>query len=161
MADRMDSGQPILEWLERSDLFLTLVDEHGRWYRCHDLFRQFLRARLEETHRPAEIAALRLRASAWYAANGDLDGALLHAVAAGDTATAAQIVAQHRHALMNQSQWQRLEHWMHFFPREAIDAQPELLLSEVALKVVQQKIAEMPALLDRVEALLDGARRAE
>ena len=154
MAEKMASGQPILEWLERADLFLTLVDDRQRWYRCHDLFRQFLRARLEQMHGPTEIAALHLRASAWYAANGDLDEALQHAVAAGDMAAAAQIVAQHRHALMNQSQWQRLDHWLHLFPREVIDEQPDLLLSEVALKVVRQQISEMPALLDRVEALL-------
>ena len=154
IPEKMANGQPILEWLEHADIFLTLVDDRQRWYRFHDLFRQFLYARLEQMHGPTEIAALHLRASAWYAANGDLDAALQHALAAGDMAAAAQIVAQHRHALMNQSQWQRLEHWIHLFPREVIDEQPDLLLSEVALKVVRQQISEMPALLDRVEALL-------
>ncbi len=105
-------------------------------------------------HGPAAIAALHLRASAWFAANGDLDEALQHAVAAGDMAAAAQIVAQHRHALMNQSQWQRLAHWIHLFPREVIDEHPDLLLGEVALKVVRQQISGMPVLLERVEALL-------
>ena len=75
----MASGQPILEWLEHADLFLTPLDERQRWYRCHHLFRQFLRPRLEQMHSPTEIAALHLRASAWCAANGDLDEALQHA----------------------------------------------------------------------------------
>jgi LuxR family transcriptional regulator, maltose regulon positive regulatory protein len=154
IPEKMASGQPILEWLEQTDIFLTLVDDRQRWYHLHGLFRQFLNARLEQLHSPTEIAALHLRASAWYAANGDLDAALQHAVAAGDMAAAAQIVAQHRHALMNQSQWQRLQHWIHLFPRAVIDEQPDLLLCEVALKVVQQQIGEMPALLERVEALL-------
>ena len=65
-----------------------------------------------------------------------------------------QIVAQHRHELMNQSQWQRLERWVHLFPREVIDEQPDLLLIEVCLKFIRQQVGEMPALLDRVEALL-------
>jgi LuxR family maltose regulon positive regulatory protein len=154
IPEKMASGEPILEWLEQTDIFLTLVDDRRHWYRLHGLFRQFLSARLEQTHGPTEIAALHLRASAWYAANGDVDEALRHAVAAGDMAAAAQIVAQHRHALMNQSQWQRLQHWIHLFPRAAIDEQPDLLLCEVALKVVRQQVSEMPALLERVEALL-------
>ena len=97
MPEKMANGQPILEWLEHADLFLTPVDDRQRWYRFHHLFRQFLSRRLEQTHGPTEIAALHLRASAWYAANGDLDAALQHALAAGDMAAAAQIVAQHRH----------------------------------------------------------------
>jgi LuxR family maltose regulon positive regulatory protein len=67
---------------------------------------------------------------------------------------AIRIVAQHRHELMNQAQWQRLERWLHLFPREVIDDQPDLLLIEVWLKYIRQRLSEVPALLDRVESLL-------
>jgi LuxR family maltose regulon positive regulatory protein len=154
MADRLVSGEPILDWLDRSDLFVGAVDEQRRWYRCHHLFRQLLSARLQERYSPGEIAALRLRASAWCAANGFLDEALQHALAAQEWAASVQVVIEHRHELVNQSQWQRLDHWVHLFPREVIDQHPDLLLSEVALMVIQQRIGEMPAQLDRVEALL-------
>ena len=53
MAETMASGQPILEWLERTDFFLTPMDDQRHWYRCHDLFRQFLRTRLEQMHGPS------------------------------------------------------------------------------------------------------------
>ena len=140
MVDRMFNGQPILEWLDRADLFVVPVDEQRHWYRCHHLFRQLLRHRLEEMQGPAEIAALRLRASAWFADNGYLDEALQHALAANDMAAAVQIVAQHRHELMNQAQWQRLDRWLHLFPREVIDEQPHLLLIEVWLKFIHQQL---------------------
>ena len=71
-----------------------------------------------------------------------------------DWAAAVQVVAEHRHELMNQSQWQRLERWVHLFPREVIDEQPDLLLSEVAVMVIRQLVGEMQARLDRVETLL-------
>ncbi len=154
IVDRMFSGQSILEWLERADLFLAPVDDQQRWYRCHYLFRQLLRDRLQQLHGAAEIAALHLRASAWFAKNGYLDEALQHALAANDMAAAAQIVAQHRHDLINQGQWQSLERWIHLFPREVIDEQPDLLLIEVWMSFIQQRLGEMPALLDRIEALL-------
>jgi LuxR family maltose regulon positive regulatory protein len=154
MVDRMFNGQYILEWVERADLFLAPVDEQQRWYRCHHLFRQLLLHRLEQLHGAAEVAALHLRASAWFAANGHLDEALHHALHANDLPAAVQIVALHRHELMDQAQWQRLERWLHLFRREVVDDQPDLLLIEVWLKYMRQQLSEVPVLLDRVEVLL-------
>ena len=156
MAETMASGQTILDWLERTDLFLMRVDDQRHWYRFHDLFRQFLRERLEQTYDPSEIAALHLRASAWYAANGDLDEALRHAIAAGDMASAIQIVARNRHKLLNRSDWQRSNRWKGMFPREVIDVQPDLLLIEIWHRFFQRQISDVPVLLDRVEALIPG-----
>ncbi len=147
-------GQAYLEWLERADLFLMPVDDERRWYRCHPLFQQLLMHRLEQQHSPAEISALHLRASAWFAQNRYLEEALHHALAAGDRPAAVQIVARHRHELMNQDQWQRLERWVHLFPRQLIDEQPELLLTEVWIKFLRQQLADVPGLLDRVENLI-------
>jgi LuxR family maltose regulon positive regulatory protein len=153
-VDDMFNGEHILDWLDHADLFVAPMDEQRHWYRCHHLFRQLLTSRLQELQGPAEIAALRLRASAWFAANGYLDEALYHALAARDWAAAVRVVMEHRHELMNQSQWQRLDRWVHLFPREVIDEQPDLLLIEVSLKFVRHQVSEVPALLDRVEALL-------
>jgi ATP/maltotriose-dependent transcriptional regulator MalT len=62
------------------------------------------------------------------------DEALHHALHASDMTAAVQIVARHRHELMNQAQWQRLDRWVRLFPREVINEQPDLLLIEVWLK---------------------------
>ncbi len=153
MVDRMFNGQYILEWLERADLFLTPADDEQHWYRCHRLFRQLLLHRLQQLHGSAEIAALHLRASAWFAANDYLDEALQHALAAGNMPAAVQLVAQHRHQLMNQGRWQRLERWLHLFPAEVISEQPDLLLIDVWMKFFRQQLGAVPALLDRIEVL--------
>jgi LuxR family maltose regulon positive regulatory protein len=154
MVDLTFNGLPILEWLERSDFFLTAAAGPQRWYRCHQLFRQLLRDRLEQQYGLTEIAALQLRASTWFASNGYLDEALHQALAAHDQPMAVQIIAQHRYELMNQAQWQRLERWLHLFPREVIDEQPHLLLVEVWLKFIHQQLREVSPLLDRVESQL-------
>jgi LuxR family maltose regulon positive regulatory protein len=157
MVDLTFNNQPILEWLERADFFLAAVDDQRHWYRCHQLFRQLLRDRLEEQYAPAEIAAWQLRASAWFADNGYLDEALHLALAGNDLAAAVHIIAQHRQDLMNRGQWQCADRWLHLFPREVIDEQPHLLLLEVWLKFTRQQLGEAAAvLLDRVEALLPG-----
>ena len=158
VGDQLVNGEPFLDWLDQADLFMVPVDQQRQWYRCHHLFRQILLHRLEELQGPAEITALQLRASAWFAANGYLDEALHQALAAHDWAAALQVVTKHRHELMNQSQWLRLDRWVKLFPREVIDDQPDLLLIEISLKIIRQQISEAPALLNRAEALL--ARRS-
>ena len=97
--------QTCLEWLEQSGMFTTALDTQGQWYRYHHLFRELLRARLMQQSSADEIAALHLRASAWFARNGFIEEALHHALAGQDTAAAVRLVAQHRHALMNDEQW--------------------------------------------------------
>jgi LuxR family maltose regulon positive regulatory protein len=168
VGDQLIDGEPFLDWLDHADLFVVPVDQQRQWYRCHHLFRQILLHRLEELQGPAEIAAFRLRASAWFAANGYLDEALHQALSAHDWAAALLVVMEHRHELINQSQWQRLERWVNLFPHDVINEYPDLLLSEVSLKFVRHQIGDVPALLDRVEALLaqssserDEALRAE
>jgi LuxR family maltose regulon positive regulatory protein len=156
MVDLTFNDQPILAWLERADFFLVAVDDQRYWYRCHQLFRQLLRDRLEQQYGPAEIAALQLRASAWFADNRYVDEALHHARAANDMTAAVHIIAQHRQDLMNRGQWQRVDRWLHLFPREVIDEQPHLLLLEIWLKFTRQQLGEAAVLLDRVEALLPG-----
>ena len=157
-VDPMPGGESILDWLDHADLFVVPVDEQRYWYRCHHLFRQLLSTRLQELYSPTEIAALRLRASEWFAAHGHLNEALHQAITARHWAAAVQVVAQHRQTLMNHSHWLQLERWIQLFPREVINQQPEILLSEVAVLVIRQRVGEMPALLDRAEALL--AQRA-
>jgi LuxR family maltose regulon positive regulatory protein len=153
-TERRFSGQSVLDWLERTDFFLTPVDDGHQWFRCHQLLRQILHDRLLHEHRPAEIAELHRRASVWFADNGFLDEALQHALAADDVSAAVQIVAQHRHELMNQAQWPRLDRWIKLFPRNVVDQHPDLLLADVWIKYLQQRLLEVVPLLDRVEALL-------
>jgi LuxR family maltose regulon positive regulatory protein len=143
-----------LEWVHNADLFLSLLRDEPRWYRYHHLFREFLKQQLALRHTPEEIAVLHLRASAWLVANGHLDEALQHGMAAGNTTAAGRIVAQHRHALMNQKQWQRLSRWIQLFSHEAIDEQPDLLLATVWMEFIGQRLVDVPAALDRVEALI-------
>jgi LuxR family transcriptional regulator, maltose regulon positive regulatory protein len=154
VVDPENSGRVSLEWLHQADLFLTLLGDERDWYRYHPLFQEFLRQQLTQQYTPAEVSALHLKASAWLADNGYTEEALQHALAADDIAAAVQIVAQQRRELMNHEQWLRLERWLQLFPRDVIDREPELLLSEAWYLQNRQQHAYMPPLLDRVETLL-------
>ena len=43
-------SQPILEYLERANLFVVPLDDHREWYRFHRLFSDLLRSRLEQAN---------------------------------------------------------------------------------------------------------------
>jgi ATP/maltotriose-dependent transcriptional regulator MalT len=64
------SGEEFLSWLERSDLFITALDDDHEWYRFHHLFRDLLRRRLEDRLTSDAIAQLRRTAGEWFEASG-------------------------------------------------------------------------------------------
>src|SRR6266700_2933207 len=81
-AVREQSGsQVLLDFLERSNLFLVALDEQGQWYRYHRLFAESLRRLLQQTT-PALVPDLHLRASRWYEQQGLFAEAVSHALAA-------------------------------------------------------------------------------
>ena len=130
-AGQARQGQSFLQRLEAMNLFTMALDEQGQWYRYHHLFQALLRRRLTGKLNTQEIEALHLRASAWYAKHDELELALQHALAGNDAPSAVQLVAQHRHALLNTEQLPRLERWLRLFPAATLEQTPELLLVKV------------------------------
>jgi LuxR family transcriptional regulator, maltose regulon positive regulatory protein len=84
-------GQASLAKLEQANLFLIPLDDEGKWYRYHHLFAEVLRTRLQQTQ-PAIIPQLHQRASEWYAAAGQLEQAVSHALAMPDIERAATLI---------------------------------------------------------------------
>ncbi|MEZ4713059.1 MAG: hypothetical protein R3A44_38070 [Caldilineaceae bacterium] len=93
------SGQETLEYIEQNNLFLVPLDNERRWYRYHHLFADLLRQRLYQSTNSSigdeeemGVAALHIRASAWYENNGLEIEAFEHAAAANDIARAERLV---------------------------------------------------------------------
>ncbi|MFN8471508.1 MAG: LuxR C-terminal-related transcriptional regulator [Anaerolineae bacterium] len=125
--------QACLEWLEANELFTVALDAQGQWYRYHHLFQEFLLEQLMRRSDAEEIAALHSRASGWFARHGYLEEALRHALAGQDTAAAVRVMAEHRHALMDAEDWQRLERLLGMFSAETVATHLDLLLTQAAL----------------------------
>ncbi len=122
-------GQATLQMLEDTGLFTVSLDEKRLWYRYHHLFRGLLRSRLTQRLDAHTIDALHSRASAWYASHDTIEWALEHALAGHDILGAVQLVAQHRHILLNTEQRPRLERWLNMFPGTTLVQHPDLLLA--------------------------------
>ncbi len=125
-ALQQQGSQQVLEFLERSNLFVTALDRQRHWYRYHALFAEALRARLEQT--PAEeVDALHLRASQWYAEQGDTAEAVQYAMSAGDWERAADLIEAVAHTLIwRQGERTTVRRWLERFPHEVVHARPRL-----------------------------------
>ncbi len=79
----------MLEALARADLFITPLD--AQWYRCHRLFRDVLRRELADAA-PDTPSMLLGRAADWFLAQGQVEQAVEHRIAAGDAAAALALL---------------------------------------------------------------------
>ncbi len=75
----------MLEYLERTHLFLRPLDHERHWYRYHPLFSEALLARLEFLN-PVLVATLQTRTRAWYKDQGLLNESLESTLTTNDSA---------------------------------------------------------------------------
>lgn len=64
-------SQSFLDYLERANLFLIVLDDERQWYRYNRLFAEALRQRLRQTA-PELVSVLQQRANCWYEKQGQL-----------------------------------------------------------------------------------------
>ena len=116
----------MLEQLEQANLFLVRLDPTRPWYRYHHLFRDFLRHRLQRDQ-PGRSAELHRRAAYWYAAEGEITQAIQHALAAGDTTYAADLIVRVAwHQFSARGEIATILGWARHFPHERLVEQPLL-----------------------------------
>jgi len=131
VAGRSDSSALLTE-LERGNLFVVALEADHRWFRYHHLFRATLLRRLEHDA-PGEIADLHRRASSWFADQGDLRGAIEHALRAGDVNVTADLLVRNWLGLYSNGQGIELLGWIDRLPRETLAEYPEIALARAGI----------------------------
>src|SRR5258707_4684136 len=118
-------SQKMLEFLERSNVFVEPLDGQRHWYRYHALFAEALRSRLEQTEGKV-VSALHLRASHWYARQGYLTEAAHHAVSAGDWHLAADLIEQDYAFILGSNEHALVRRWPEKLPLEIMRSRARL-----------------------------------
>jgi len=148
-------SQQLLEELERANVFVVPLDGHRHWYRYHTLFAEALRSRLEQ-QQADEIDRLHVRASRWYAEQGNTHEAVQHALWAHAWQLAADLV-ERLHFSLSWSQGQdealTLRQWLQELPTEVVRARPRLCL-------VYAQVLHGGAPFSTVESWLQAAEAA-
>jgi ATP/maltotriose-dependent transcriptional regulator MalT len=152
------NGHKFIHWLCENNLFTISLDTENRWFRYHHLFQDLLKQQLRRKSNPAEIAGMHSRASRWLDEHGLIEETLQHALAAGDIEFAVSQIEQLRYALMNEEQWDRMEHLLKMFPDQVVETHPELLLTRAWILFHAHRLQGIGAALKAAEALIDTVK---
>ncbi len=87
-------SRPILDVLERNNLFLIPLDHERQWYRYHHLFRDLLLSQLKLAQ-PASISILQTRAAQWFDQNAQPRQAVQYALVARNFDLAIQLLEKY------------------------------------------------------------------
>src|SRR3984885_7540931 len=110
-------GKAMLAALERGNLFLVPLDDRRQWYRYHQLFADVLHARLRD-EQPDDVPDLHRRGSGWHEKNGEPSEAIRHALAAGDSGRAADLIELAIPAMRRSRQEAAILGWLELLPDE-------------------------------------------
>src|SRR5262249_38090887 len=146
-------SQAVLEGLERASLFVVPLDEERGWWRYHHLFAGLLRARLA-CDQPGGVPGLRGAAVAWHEAQGLADGAIRHALAAGEARWAARLIERHAEEMLWRGEGATLCRWFRALPAEMLRARPRLCLAQTITAGLRGPLASARALPPPPERVL-------
>ncbi|MEW5720945.1 MAG: AAA family ATPase, partial [Chloroflexota bacterium] len=146
------NSQMMLERIEQGNLFLQSLDEKREWFRYHNLYRDFLRAKFYREDAPA-ARATEGAAGRYYASIGELEVAAMHLLQADDAAAAARVVADLAPTYFDSGRVQVLLRLLNALPASVMRAQPMLLIHHGA---VLRRLGQV----SRAQARFEEARAA-
>ncbi len=154
------SVRACLDWIERSDLFITVLDNRREWYRYHHLFQESLQQRLSAEIGSDQVANLHRLASIWFEKHGLLDEALHHSLAAGDWDLTARQMSAGLRDVLNREDRPTLERWLRLLPEDMIQRYPGLLMVRAWSMQFLWRLDLQAQVVRQVEELLNSDRAA-
>lgn len=146
-----------LDRLERQGLFIASLDGERQWYRYHHLFAAYLQRRLSD-QLPGDVPLLHRRASDWFAAQGLVDEAFTHALAAGDTARAGEILDAEADHLFYSGRLTSFLRWAESLPEDELRRRPRALLHMAWSMILAWRFDDAARLIAVVEDMLAAGR---
>lgn len=147
------NSQRMLEAIASAHLFLRPLDRERKWYRYHQLFSDFLVARLE-SQRPGLKAALLDAASKWSMVHGFEFEAVDYAFQARDIARAAQLIATIAPDLARRrGEMHTVLEWVKRLPQAELNRHPQILLAKIWCLTFYRRWEEADAQMHALEQL--------
>jgi LuxR family maltose regulon positive regulatory protein len=154
-GDTRDS-QAILAHLERNNLFLTPLDDKRRWYRYHHLFADLVNSTLKQRRSAEQVCELHRRASRWHQAEGSLEEAMIHAMAAQDFERAASMIEENIAIMLSRSEAPVLLGWIEKLPAPIARGRPWIDVYRANALALSGRLEQTESLLDEVERRIEA-----
>jgi len=123
----------MLDYLEKSRLFLVRVERDGTWYRYHHLFAQFLRHRFNLEHGHKAVEATHQQVADWLYHNQQVVASIPHFLASGDPLLACQIIENVSSELLHRGLKNSVSRWLEALPQNLRNGRPGLQLIQSEL----------------------------
>jgi LuxR family maltose regulon positive regulatory protein len=155
---RADSRGMIAQ-IVRGNLLLTSIDAKQRWFRYHPLFADFLRARMLDKA-PGEMRDLRRRSAQWTAAQGLMNEAVAHALAAEDHALAAELLASSAMDMVRSGRVADTARAIAQLPEDEVVRRPNLLRAAAYAAVFAHRYGDAARFIEAIERSDRGKNRS-
>lgn len=124
---QVSDSQAMLERIEQGNLFLLSLDDKREWYRYHNLYRDFLRARFYRQDAQA-AREMERAAGVYYESMGEWEVAASHYMQAGDMSSAARVIQDMAPAYLDSGRVQVLNYLVNAVPTSVMRTYPMLLI---------------------------------
>ena len=152
----------LLEELVERRMFVTRAEDAPDWYRVHQLLREELLEHLRADEGAAGLSTRARAASAWFAANGDIERAVAFALQAGDPEDAADLVERHALSHVDAAPWEEIALLLRRLPHAIVERRTALLALKANVLSEEGRLLAAEATLDRLESVLAArGERAE
>jgi LuxR family maltose regulon positive regulatory protein len=150
-------GQGKLNVLQRSNIFISPLDDEGRWFRYHHLFADLLKARLQSSRSNAEIDTLHQRAFRWYEQNGMVAEAIEHGLTAADYANVVRVAESAALPMIVQAHVRTVEGWLQAIPPAYIEKSPKINLAYAWMNLLRSMLVQALPFIERLQAFFSKA----
>lgn len=142
-------AQAVLDYLQRSGLFLRSLDAEGCWFKYHGLFANHLaeslhKAAPEEAHHVHEVAAQ------WLLAHGYAEESLDHSLRCNDYVKAADTLNDWASLLIPNGELVTLERWVEKLPSEQLASRTDLSIKVAYAFMFLRRWSKLRPLIERL-----------
>lgn len=145
------NSREILAYLEDINLFIVRLDEEGEWYRYHNLFQEFLEAKLK-TEFPAQFHEQNLRAARLAESARDWNQAINHYLKIADYRQVVRIIDAVAERMLNAGQWRTVARWIDMLPEMEMLRYPSVLIHKAT---ILGQIGELDKAIDYLNLACD------
>lgn len=148
------NSQEMLERLLGQNLFLIPLDTRNEWFRYHDLFRDALLLRIQQTQ-PEKAATLWQNTIHWLLAHGHVQEAIAQIVRREDWPWLSEVLARHGNNLIHSGFHLPVLDWLDALPQNLVTDNPQLQMLKIWGLFFANRLDSLEPLLGALEDLLD------
>ena len=145
-------GQGKLKALQRSNIFISPLDDQEQWFRYHHLFADLLQLRLQSNRSKTATGELHQRAARWYEQSNMIMEAVEHYFAAADYENVVRVVEVAALPTILQAQVRTVESWLQSIPLDLVEKSPKINMAYAWMSLLRGMHAQAAPFINRLRA---------